>query len=51
MTTPDLYAALDIPRDADAAAVHAAYRRTAKTAHPDAGGSADAALMETPDAP
>lgn len=39
MGTPDLYAALDVPRDADGAAVHAAYRQAAKAAHPDAGGA------------
>ena len=39
MTAPDLYAALDVPRDADAAAVHAAYRQAAKSAHPDVGGA------------
>lgn len=36
---PDLYAALDLPRGADRAAVRRAYRKAAKTAHPDAGGS------------
>lgn len=37
----DLYATLDVPRDATPAAIRAAYRRRAKTAHPDAGGTAD----------
>lgn len=35
----DLYAALDLPRDATADDAHAAYRRAAKSAHPDAGGT------------
>ncbi len=35
----DLYGALGINRDADAAAIHRAYRRAAKKAHPDTGGS------------
>lgn len=38
---PDLYSHLDIPRDADAAAVRRAYRKRAKRDHPDAGGSRD----------
>lgn len=42
MTAPDLYAALDLPRDASADEAHAAYRRAAKSAHPDAGGTPDA---------
>lgn len=39
--SPDLYADLGIPKDATPAAIKAAYRRRAKTAHPDAGGNAD----------
>ena len=35
----DLYAALEVPRDADHATIRKAYRRKAKAAHPDAGGS------------
>ena len=38
----DLYAALDVPRTADAPTVRKAYRRAAKKAHPDAGGSREA---------
>lgn len=34
-----LYECLGVPRDADAAAIHRAYRSAAKDAHPDAGGS------------
>ena len=37
---PDLYAALDLPRDAPPEAVRKAYRRAAKKAHPDTGGTA-----------
>lgn len=37
--TPDLYAALNLPRDADSATVHSAYRARAKASHPDVGGS------------
>ena len=37
MASPDLYAILGIPRDADAGAIKAAYRRRAKAAHPDHG--------------
>jgi DnaJ domain len=37
---PDLYAALDLPRDAPPDAIRRAYRRAAKRAHPDTGGSA-----------
>lgn len=33
--TADLYATLGVPRDADQAAVHRAYRRASKRAHPD----------------
>ena len=36
---PDLYATLNIPRDADRATIRAAYRNRAKSAHPDQGGS------------
>ena len=36
---PDLYAALGVARDADTAAIRAAYRKAAKRAHPDGGGS------------
>jgi len=44
----DLYAALDIPRDADRAAIRKAYRRASKKAHPDGGGSpAQFALVKT----
>ena len=39
MTNP--YADLDVPADASAAEIKAAYRRKAKQAHPDNGGSAD----------
>ena len=35
----DLYAALDLPRDAPQEDIHPAYRRAAKRAHPDAGGT------------
>jgi curved DNA-binding protein CbpA len=38
----DPYAVLGVPRDADAAAIHAAYRRAVRVTHPDAGGSAAA---------
>lgn len=38
----DPYAMLGLERDADAAAVKRAYRKLAKTAHPDGGGDADA---------
>jgi curved DNA-binding protein CbpA len=38
----DPYATLGLPRDADAKAIKRAYRRKAKAAHPDAGGSAEA---------
>lgn len=37
----DLYAALNVAKDANAAEVHAAYRKAAKSAHPDAGGTRD----------
>jgi curved DNA-binding protein CbpA len=37
--TDDLYSRLDVPRDADAKAIHKAFCRKAKKAHPDAGGS------------
>jgi curved DNA-binding protein CbpA len=36
----DLYAVLDIPPDAEAAAIRRAFRHKAKTAHPDRGGRA-----------
>ena len=35
----DLYALLGVPRDADKATIRKAYRRAAKKAHPDGGGS------------
>jgi curved DNA-binding protein CbpA len=37
----DLYAVLDLERDATQGEVHAAYRQAAKVAHPDVGGSLD----------
>lgn len=37
--TDDLYQMLGVPRDARRAAIHAAYRRLSKAAHPDVGGS------------
>lgn len=37
----DLYETLGVGRDADASEIKSAYRRKAKTAHPDAGGSAE----------
>ena len=37
MASPDLYAILGVSRDADSAAIKAAYRRQAKAAHPDHG--------------
>ena len=37
--TMDLYAALDLPRDAPQEDIHPAYRKAAKRAHPDLGGS------------
>jgi curved DNA-binding protein CbpA len=40
--TPNLYDVLGVPRDADKDAIRKAYRAKAKTAHPDAGGSAEA---------
>jgi curved DNA-binding protein CbpA len=40
--TPNLYDVLGVPRDADKAAIRKAYRAKAKSAHPDAGGSAEA---------
>jgi curved DNA-binding protein CbpA len=36
------YDVLGVPRDADTAAIRKAYRRKAKTAHPDGGGNAEA---------
>jgi curved DNA-binding protein CbpA len=41
MTVPDLYQVLDVSHDASTAAINAAYRRKAKTLHPDAGGDAE----------
>jgi curved DNA-binding protein CbpA len=38
----DPYAELDLPRTADTQAVKRAYRKRAKSAHPDAGGTAEA---------
>jgi curved DNA-binding protein CbpA len=38
----DLYAVLGVPRDAPRRAIHAAYRRLSKRAHPDQGGSQEA---------
>lgn len=40
--TPDPYAVLGVRPNASAAEIRDAYRRRAKTSHPDAGGSADA---------
>lgn len=37
----DFYEALDIPKDATTADIKSAYRKKAKTEHPDAGGSAE----------
>lgn len=39
MPSIDLYAQLGLPRDATKAAIRAAYRKLAKAAHPDGGGS------------
>lgn len=39
MKTPDLYKTLGVRRDATAAAIKSAYRKRAKAAHPDKGGS------------
>jgi curved DNA-binding protein CbpA len=36
----DPYAVLEVPRDADQAAIHAAYRKAVTRTHPDVGGSA-----------
>jgi hypothetical protein len=36
---PDLYAALNVSRDADRAAIRRAYRKRAKDTHPDGGGT------------
>lgn len=44
---PDLYDLLQLPRDATASAIKAAYRRLAKTAHPDVGGDAEAFRLLT----
>jgi curved DNA-binding protein CbpA len=38
----DPYAVLEVPRDADQAAIHAAYRKAVTRTHPDVGGSAAA---------
>ena len=38
----DPYEMLGVPREADGAAIKSAYRKRAKTAHPDAGGDVDA---------
>lgn len=38
MTSPDLYGALGVPKDADKAAIRKAYRHKAKDTHPDGGG-------------
>ena len=44
----DLYAILGVERDASAAAIRAAYRKAAKRAHPDGGGSVESfALVRT----
>ena len=40
--TRDLYAALNVPKDASAADIKKAYRKAAKAAHPDTGGSVEA---------
>ena len=39
---PDLYAELGVDRDAHPDTIHAAYRRRAKTVHPDGGGTPEA---------
>ena len=39
---PNLYDALDLPEDADAAAIKAAYKKRSKETHPDAGGKPEA---------
>ena len=41
----DLYASLDLPKDADSAAIKKAYRRKAKALHPDTAPAADPSLM------
>lgn len=43
----DLYTHLNIPRDADAAAIHRAYRKRAKKDHPDAGGDSKSFALTT----
>lgn len=47
MTTPDLYAHLNIPRDASAAEIRRAYRVRSKQTHPDAGGSEEEFAITT----
>ncbi len=42
MASPDLYAILGVSRDADAAAIKAAYRQRAKASHPDHGSDGEA---------
>ncbi len=44
----DPYELLGVARDADEAAIKAAYRKVAKTAHPDAGGDAEAFAKSPP---
>lgn len=41
MTITDPYAILGLPREADAASIKAAYRRSVRVAHPDRGGDSD----------
>lgn len=41
MKAPDLYSVLGLSIDADAAAIHRAYRKAAKKAHPDMPGGSD----------
>lgn len=45
--TPDLYAHLNIPRDASAADIRRAYRARSKQTHPDAGGSEEEFAITT----
>ena len=47
MTTPDLYAHLNIPRSASAADIRRAYRARSKQTHPDAGGSEEEFAITT----
>ncbi|HKJ55422.1 MAG TPA: J domain-containing protein [Nitriliruptoraceae bacterium] len=42
LTMSDLYDLLDVPRDASTDQIKKAYRRAARSAHPDAGGNEDA---------